>query len=258
MRQIKQLVLTLWAVKQDILSLGVWEFVGWLAYHFRNNPESNFFYYSAVIALAYLALFFLQRKEKAFFYVPFFRRTERREWLGSGTFEYVSTIDAFQITKSHNGVIYSKTLLWTNYRLNFDFRIENKSLGIIARAVNLSNYLMFQILENKIRIHIRINGMWYWPPEIEFNSSLHLRQWYRAEMECHAKRVVIKISDHTQEVFSTVWDIPEGTAPCEVFNEGESVGIVNFPIELDYGAVGFRNHGEELALIRDLFIQKTH
>lgn len=45
---------------------------------------------------------------------------------------------------------------WENYTLSFKAKIMNDCLGVVVRAMNFDNYFMFQINEDRIRPHRRI------------------------------------------------------------------------------------------------------
>lgn len=256
MKTFKRMYYTLRSSKNDIIGFFVWESVGMVGYYYRDNPKINFLFYSLIIAFAYFILMFLQGRNKDFCYIPLFRWSDRGEWIGSGRFEYLSSVKAFQITESHNGFIYSKTLTWTNYKASFEFRIETKSIGMILRANNLSNYLMFQIFEDRIQPHVRVNSVWFFPAELKFNSNLILGKWYKAEMRCEGTDVMIIIKDKNKFFFERLWPIPRGYAPFKIDPNNPNSETLNFPINSDYGAFGFRNDVTEVGLVRDLFIQK--
>jgi hypothetical protein len=147
--------------------------------------------------------------------------------------------------------------------MSLDFKIVTRCLGVIVRAVNLSNYAMLQIEHNGIRPHIRINGGWaIWEPKdvsLEFASTLSLDQWYRLFVTCDKDVVDIVLMENGGSIlFERKWVIPRGWTKFLLGEEKDSPipNQIPFSINLDYGTVGFRNYGNEQALIKNVFIQK--
>ena len=117
------------------------------------------------------------------------------DWLGEVKFEYDRVQDAFVITNSYSGFIFSKALVWSDYRFDFEFKILHASIGAIVRATNLSNLVMLQIFEDHIKAHIRINGLWLaWEPsELRFGERLNLNYWHRCQLDCNKGSIQIRV-----------------------------------------------------------------
>ncbi len=116
---------------------------------------------SLIITLISVSLIiYLRLKEKDFFFLDLKRHADRDDWIGRGNFVFNKSNKAFLISKSEAGFIFSKTLNWSDYSLEFEFKILQDCLGIIVRAINLSDYVMLQVRDYGIRPHIRINGGW--------------------------------------------------------------------------------------------------
>jgi hypothetical protein len=177
-------------------------------------------------------------------------------------FEYKRTEKSFLITNSESGYIYSRSLTWSDYKVSFDFKILKTCLGAILRAVNLSNYVLLQININGIRPHIRVSGGWFWreakDANLSFNSDLSLDKWYKCILSCEKVSINIKLFDNKNKIFDREWDIPQGSLVFDFKRDENDTNPakIPFPITLEYGSIGFRNAGEEKALVRNLLIEK--
>ena len=62
-----------------------------------------------------------------------------------------------------------------------------------------------------------------------------------------------------KKLFDRVWTIPSGKISFSYdinnLNNSQIVSIP-FPINLEYGTIGFRNHGSENALVENVLIEK--
>jgi len=208
-------------------------------------------------------IIYLRSKEKKFYFIPLKRRAEKDDWMGYGRFEYHRIDNCFMITESESGYLFSKCLTWTDYRMFLDFKIVVRCVGVIVRAVNLSNYVMLQIEQEGVRPHIRINGGWaVWEPKnanLEFTSNLSLDKWYRIYVTCDKDVLSIVLMDNQRSIlFERKWIIPRGWTNFLLGEEKDSPNPnqMPFPINLDYGTIGFRNYGNEQALLKNVFVQK--
>ncbi|TRZ64495.1 MAG: hypothetical protein D4Q79_01425 [Spirochaetia bacterium] len=246
-------------------------------YYFVKRPDYSLFL-NASITLVAMAIFVSSKtKEKDFYFISLKRRSDKDDWIGDGIFQYERTHDAYAITNSHSGVIFPKCLTWSDYKLEFDFKILKTSLGVILRATNLSNLVMLQIFDTGIKAHIRIHGFWQaWDKketQLEFEKKLNLDNWYFCSIQCDKNSIRIRIHEwverpdpedssksylETNQIFDRVWKIPSGnisyTWKRKEITEPEAV--VPFPINLEYGTFGFRNDRTENALIRNVLIEK--
>jgi hypothetical protein len=216
-----------------------------------------------VIFVSTCIIIFLRSREKAFYFVPLTRREDKDDWMGYGRFEYRRTDKCFTITESESGYIFSKCLTWTDYKISLDFKIVSRCLGVILRAVSLSNYAMLQLERDGVKPHIRINGGWaIWKPEdvnLGFTSPLSLDHWYKLTVICDKDVISIVLIDHDgKPPFERKWVIPRGWTSFLLGEEKDSPipTQIPFPINLDYGTIGFRNYGDEQALVKNVLIQK--
>ena len=212
-----------------------------------------------VIFVGLVVTIYFRLKERAFFYIPFDRRDDKDDWAGEGNFEYFRTDESYVITQSYSGFIFQKIFTWTDYRVVFDFQIINKCLGVILRTINLSNYVMLQINCTGIRPHLRINSGWKIEEAnaagLEFRKPLLKNTWYKCEVLCDKKIISIKILDKNNIIYDQKWEIPSGAVLFE-FGEKDKKVMIPFPIDLEYGTIGFRNYGHEKALVRNLLVEK--
>ncbi len=230
--------------------------------YFNDKPELSNILKGTIILISTFITIFIRLKEKQFYFISFSKRAEKDDWIGKGEFEYDRKYKCFVITKSSSGFIYSKCLDWSDYQIILDFKIIKNNLGIILRAVNLSNYVMLQFTQDGIRPHIRINGAWNWweHPEanLTFQTQLSLDKWYKCQINCTQENIDIKIFYENQPLFEREWKIPEGSMVFKFENKQEQTPIVQIPfsINLEYGSIGFRNDGQEKAIIKNLVIKK--
>jgi len=219
---------------------------------------------SLLITLASVSLIiFLRLKEKDFYSIALTKRQDKDDWIGRGSFEYKRTNNSYLITDSEPGYIFSKTLSWNDYKFEFDFKILNICLGAIVRAINLSDYTMFQINMNGIRPHIRINGGWRpWGAKesgLEFSKPLSPDRWYKCSLTCEKDIVNILIKEDNDVILQRSWLIPHERLgfPFPQLENDPHPFVIHFPINLDYGTIGFRNSGSERALVKNVFIEKV-
>lgn len=214
---------------------------------------------AVIILISAVIVIYLRLREKKFYFISLTRREHKDDWIGKGGFDYERIHNCFSITNSESGYIFSKCLTWSDYKFFFKFKISKDCLGVIVRAVNLSNYIMLQIQPNGVKPHIRINGGWkWWEPEdtkMSFTNSLSLDKWYKCVLSCNKGTIDIKLLDDDQPLFERQWAIPDGKVVFPFKNDSLSIDIP-FPINLEYGSIGFRNWGDEKALIKDILVQK--
>jgi len=240
-----------------------------ISYIFLKAPGLSFLLSIVVTFLANLVIIYSKIREKDFYFISLQKDSDREDWIGDGLFQYERVHHSYAITNSHSGFIFSKCLTWSDYVFDFQFKILNTSLGVIVRAVNLSNTVMMQIFENGIKAHIRINGFWKaWEPtdaKLVFNQNLNLDQWYRARLQCDKGSIRIRIfNKENNTVIDRVWKIPSGEISFSYLTDitNKENGFITksttipFPINLDYGTIGFRNHGSEKALIKEVLVEK--
>jgi hypothetical protein len=239
-----------------------------ISYMFLKKPGVAFFLSVLITFIATIVLVYSKISERDFYFISLRRNVDREDWMGDGVFQYERVNRTFAITNSHSGFIYSKCLTWSDYVFDFEFKILNTSLGVILRATNLSNLIMMQIFANGIKAHIRINGFWQsWEPKVtnlSFEKNLKLDNWYRAKFYCDKGSIGIKIYDMREKLlFDRVWKIPSGSITFS-YNPPKEIGLVAksvissipFPINLEYGTIGFRNDGDEKALVDSVLVEK--
>lgn len=208
-------------------------------------------------------IIYIKTKEKDFYYYPFNKPGQEFDWVGRGDLKFVRNEKCFEITHSDVGFILPKTSNWDDYKYELDFKIANESIGFIVRADNLSNYLMYQIFNNRVKSHIRINGSWIITDEDNFNNDNELSNdiWYKLIVTTEKRSVRIQIKNQKVDVIDRHYSIPQEIilAKKELNEKGIETGnIIKFKqnIDFDFGSVGVRNYGEERALIKNIFIEK--
>lgn len=234
-----------------------------VSYMFIGRPGTAFILGIVITIVSLLVIVYSKDHEKDFYFLPFKKNGEKEEWMGDGKFGYERIYDAFAITESDSGFIFSKSLTWSDYFINFEFKILHSSLGVILRATNLSNLIMMQIFQDKIKPHIRINGFWKWWEEkdvnLSFEKKLNLDNWYKCSFHCDKRSIKMNIYTLDGEILlDREWRIPSGNISFLYPNHKdiELAPSIPFAINLEHGTFGFRNNEEEKALVRNVLIEK--
>jgi hypothetical protein len=218
-----------------------------------------------IFILSFILVIYFRTSDKDFYYLPLDKPGQEKDWVGRGIWKYVRSEKCFEITKSHVGFIFPKTFLWDDYSFEFDFKIVNRTCAWIVRAVNLSNYIMLQCAFEGINPHIRLDGEWLVKSHsdkdvnLTFREQLEPDKWYRAKVMCEKRSIRISIIDAERTIFDRHWVIPDTLAFVYKFKveEGrQEEKILQRPIDFDFGAIGFRNSGDERGFIRDVHVQR--
>jgi len=235
-----------------------------LMFTFFYKDQPLYLWGSILVVLISLMVFvFFRSLEKDFYFIELKNRKEKDDWIGWGDFDFDRNERCFFITNSAEGHIFSKCLNWSNYKVEFEFKILNSCIGVIIRAGSLFNYTMLQIATEGVNPHICIMGGWKrWEHKdvfLTFANELSLDQWYRCILVCDKENIKIRIYSSGTKLFDREWHIPRGimsvfyeNAPGETTNQK----TMNYPINLEYGSFGFRNCNKEKALIRNIIINK--
>lgn len=250
--------------KYDFLAVLFNLVVAWIAFSFRNN-QTIFVFSIVVYIISLLFVIYIRIREKDFYFVPLTKSQDADNWIGRGTFKHIKTDNCFSITNSQTGYIYSKCLIWSDYKFSFDFKISNMVIGLILRAVNLSNYIMLQFAQEGINPHIKVNGGWNRMEHsdsranLTFSKNLKLDKWYHCKIVCEKRTIRITIFDEAKIIFDRHWDIPEGDFKFKLvqyIGDQRTETIALFPVDLDYGSVGFRCDSKEKGLVKNVLIEK--
>ncbi len=229
-----------------------------------SNIKQALFGVLMVSVLTFIGVVTIRSRDRDFYRLPLSKPEEKHDWLGRGTFEYDRNQEAFRITKAGLGYIYSNCLGWSNYSVSFDFKIITKCLGVLIRALNVSDYVMLQIDKKGINPHIRVNGGWkIWKAaeaHLLFDEDLGFGEWQKCEMTCEKDDINIRLKNSDgKRFFEGNWSIPNG----QIINfrleaeKKETSVTVPFPIDLLYGSFGFRNSGNgEDAYVRNVVVEK--
>ncbi len=239
-----------------------------LAFVYIGEPKTLLIFSIILTLLVLWITIFLRAKNRDFFYLSLTSRRDSDNWFGSGVFKYDRINKCHYITESEPGYIYSKTLMWDDYTLDFDFKIITTCIGVIVRAVNLSDYIMLQLRLDEVRPHIRINGGWkaYEVKETNLNidPELSLDKWYHCLVACEKDIVQIKIVDSSDVILlEKQWTIPRGSILFRYTHNNSTnkpkqvtTSEIPFHVNSEYGAIGFRNSSSEKALIKNILVKK--
>jgi hypothetical protein len=218
-----------------------------------------------LLSVSTFVIIYLRTKEKEFYFLPMDGPGKERHWIGSGKFGYVVNEKCYEITESNTGYILPSTLNWSDYRFEFNFKIINNCIAWIVRANNLSNYLMFQCSIEGINPHIRLNGEWIIKRHFDkdtsltFNEKLNQDTWYRAKITCEKRNIRIAICNGKKNIFDRHWKIPSqllmSYKKSSNPNDRELINILQ-NIDFDFGAIGFRDSGDERGLLKNIYLEK--
>jgi len=246
--------------KYELIALIVDAIVVAIAY-FTVSQFNVFLISLSVFIISTFIVIYFKTKEKDFYFFSFDKQGQEHDWVGRGDLKYIRNQKCFEISNSHVGFILPKTSNWDDYKYVLDFKITNISFGFIVRAVNLSNYVMYQIFNNRIKLHLRINGHWIILEEISFTKTLNQDVWYKLCVVCEKRQVSIVIKNSSETYFDRQLTIPNQITIThkELNTEGQETQEVlryNQDIDFDFGSIGIRNHGEERALVKNILIEK--
>jgi len=160
--------------------------------------------------------------------------------------------DYMVITNSDEGGISKVGSQWENYTFSFEMKIISQCLGVIVRATDLNNYYMFQISQTqmKIRPHRRVEmqevikikkneteeitsvrtyALWNIAEDKSptLNPNLNLSEWHKAEIRVNGESIQMKIDNDIVLTEKSILKIP-------------------------VGKIGFRNFGNEKALVKKI------
>lgn len=222
-----------------------------------------------LISISSIIIIYLKTRDRDFYYLPLDSSGEEKEWVGRGIFRFVRNERCFEITDSHVGYIFPRTSLWDDYQYECNFKIINGCLGFIIRASDLSNYIMLQFTKDGINPHIRLNGQWirkeHTDPDVNltFKNELSPDTWYKARIICEKRSIRIVILKGEKPIFDRHWRIPDQMQITQIQVEKDNLGdekqtsIVYLQnIDFDFGAMGLRDHGDERAFVKDIFVEK--
>ncbi len=220
-----------------------------------------FFISLFIFVFSTFVVIYFRTKEKDFYYFQFNKPGQEQDWVGRGDLKFIRNEKCFEIKHSHVGYILPKTSNWDDYRYELDFKITNISFGFIVRAINLSNYVMFQIFNDYIKPHLRINGQWIILEKINITKKLDSSRWYKLIVICEKKNVRITIKEKTKILFDKYYPIHNQLIieQKDIDTKGEETSRkLRFKqdIDFDFGSIGIRNHGEEHAFVRNVFVEK--
>lgn len=225
------------------------------------NPGVAFVLTIGVFTLSIFVVIYFKTKDRDFYFMPLDRPGCEKDWVGRGKFSYVRNENCFEITDSHAGYIFPKIAIWDDYKLECDFKIVNMSLGCIVRAVNLSNYVMYQLFYDRIKPHLRINGEWIVTEEKSFENKLKPDKWYKLTIICEKRGIRINVKDEKETLFDRHFVIPPqmGVVYRELNQKGEEIKRQTQLLQniyFDFGSAGFRDHGDERAFVKNVFLEK--
>ena len=258
MRKLKTLIRN---HKYEFIAFLVNIIVAYVTFQFFRDNLAVFITSVFIFTASLIFIIYQKTKDKDFYFAPLDKPGSEKDWVGRGRFAYVRNENCFEITDSHTGYIFPKTANWDDYKFECDFKIVKISLGCIVRAMNLSNYVMYQLFYDKVKPHLRINGEWIVTEENTFEEKLKPDNWYKLAIICEKRSVRINIKDGKVSLFDRHFIIPPqmGVVYREVDTKGEETKretrlLQN--IDFDFGSIGFRNHGEERAFIKNVYLEK--
>lgn len=234
-------------------------------------------YFLFIIFLGLILYFIFSIKLKEFIYLSLTRNNQESNWFGKGnnlTYDPTNknytikgnpgAVDAFSLENIH---LLKYCVNWIDYKVSFDFQLKKTCLGVVFRAVDSSNFIMFQINNDSIKPHIKINENWGIPTaeeNIHFGSNLEFYKWYKFLLICNGNMIdyVIYYKDNLFSKYKKFslgqWPIPPRLTKLRDPENGNA--IIDIPpyivINFNNGTFGFRNSNHESAAIKNLLISK--
>ncbi len=225
------------------------------------NPNIAFVLTTAIFTLSFFVIIYFRTKDTDFYFMSLDKPGCEKDWVGRGRFAFVRNENCFEITDSHAGYIFPKTAIWDDYKLECNFKIVNMSFCCIIRAVNLSNYVMYQLFYDRIKPHLRINGEWIIMEENVFEDKLKPDKWYKLIIICEKRSIRINIKYENKSLFDRHFVIPSqiGVVYRELNSKGEETKRetkLMQNIDFDFGSIGVRNYGDERAFVKNIYLEK--
>jgi len=169
-------------------------------------------------------------------------------WDAPGDWRITENHELF-ITNSDCGGITKKGANWENYTMTFDAKIVNLCLGIVVRARDLNNYYMFQINKEQVRPHRRVSIPIFKTSKGAGDSSEVSIAHYRIGWQ-----IMDNISVYHLKQLNDWFKVKvkvTGQTICIQINNDLVFHRDNF-LELPNGKIGFRNDGNEQAIVKKL------
>jgi hypothetical protein len=142
---------------------------------------------------------------------------------------------------------------WSDYVMQFGARIERKCLGVVIRARDIGNLYMLQIGEQGIRPHsLRTFVAAVSPGDVSASATTKVLTGEHWDPNIEAAPL---------EVQPGVWfdvEVAVDGRDARMLVNGREVLLRPGLLDILYGAVGFRNWGEERALVRNLVVRRLH
>ncbi len=207
---------------------------------------------SLIIILLALQLLKLNRKFTKGFKSNF-RKDLDEEWDYIGDWKKQEK-GILMVTNSNPGGILKKGALWENYTLTFETKIINKCLGVIIRAQDLDNYYMMQIQKNQISPHRRTTILQI-PDKKPENIKTEIDLFdidYKAGWKVFKEKITIHNLNLNDWFKMKI--IVSGQS-IKIYINNQLVLHENTFLQIPVGKIGFRNHKEEKALIKNIKVE---
>jgi hypothetical protein len=190
------------------------------------------------LSLIIITIYFRLRRINSKFFTRFIDNFNHLDnWINTDKWK----LDKKTLIVSHcePGGITKMGQLWENYEITFNAKILNQCIGVIIRAQDLDNYYMLQISNDLVRPHRRVSipkidnktnlidsysVFWQVFEEKSVSHKLLLTDWFDVKIKVIGSSVTMWINNQ------------------KVFNDSF--------LMIPFGRVGFRNYGDEKAIIK--------
>jgi hypothetical protein len=202
-----------------------------------------------------------------------------KEWIFQGN--PIITTEGLVITNTNSGLLIKPDILWTKrvwknfeatLKVNFrdqkdaeEQRDYKKLLGVVFRAQNLQNYFMLEIWKMDefivIRPHVRVDGNWDAP--ILNPKANTFKYGKNNDLNLLIKVInseLTLIVDNSEKT-SLTWILPsEYEINLRQHEQQEKkdlkeAAVKKISFRLKAGMFGFRNYGDEIAVVKSLSIR---
>ncbi|MFA5134197.1 MAG: hypothetical protein WC505_00200 [Patescibacteria group bacterium] len=164
-----------------------------------------------------------------------------KDWKFQGILRSDDDKRALVLTDSDAGCVLSRRS-WKNFKLAFAFRVSNeRGFGIIFRARDLENYLMFKVNPGQqARFHYRESGSWQILRGVGQPIHFPIGTWLNGSLEVKGQHVNLKIGDA-----ALAYLIPNVAILNHIVETQKTNNPLTIPVAHKRGSVGFRAAGDE-------------
>lgn len=155
------------------------------------------------------------------------------------------------VTNSSEGCITRVGRFWENYDFTFQAMLKNHCIGVIFRAESINNYYMFQINRDGVVFHrkalLPVGEVKF---ELQPDESISVKMPEYGIIWQTSEKKPLNIS--LNEWFDVRINVKGDTASLYI---NDNLVCQEGLLQISAGKIGFRNHGDERALVKNIRIK---